>query len=149
MRSPPPQPRAGDNLLDPGQASIESRRIELTFTEEVDLQILRLGNGADPGTMDLLEEAVHNVEAFMEIPLPAQAITVLFANAVGPGHCVTNSGTVITILPEIEADGQFLPGVLAHEVAHFYWRGNRDWLDEGMAEFIEAHHWSRTVGGRL
>ncbi len=78
-----------------------------------------------------------------------RAITVLLADAVGPRHSGTNTGTAITILPETEADDHFLPGVLGSEVVHFCWRGNRDWLDEGMAELIEAHHRSRTAGAEM
>ena len=27
---------------------------------------------------------------------------------------------------------------MAHEVAHYYWRGNPNWLDEGLAELLAA-----------
>ncbi|MXZ90837.1 MAG: M1 family metallopeptidase [Chloroflexi bacterium] len=33
----------------------------------------------------------------------------------------------------------YAPSTIAHEVAHYYWRGNsRDWLDEGPAVFLES-----------
>ena len=27
---------------------------------------------------------------------------------------------------------------IAHEVAHYYWSGNADWIDEGAADFVAA-----------
>ena len=34
-------------------------------------------------------------------------------------------------------EGRVLQQGLAHEVAHYYWRGNEDWIDEGLANTIE------------
>ena len=28
--------------------------------------------------------------------------------------------------------------VIAHEVAHYYWSGNADWVDEGAADFMAS-----------
>ena len=32
----------------------------------------------------------------------------------------------------------YTPSVIAHEVAHYYWRGNSDWIDEGAADFLAS-----------
>ena len=61
--------------------------------------------------MDALEEAVRNVEAFMGVPLPTEAVTVLFADTAGHSRAGTNTGPAIIVLPEIEDDDQLLhPG---------------------------------------
>ena len=31
-----------------------------------------------------------------------------------------------------------MPGLLAHEVAHYHWRGDTSWLDEGMSDVMQA-----------
>ena len=84
--------------------------------------------------MDILEEAVKNVEFFMSLPLPIRMVSVLFADSVTPSYTGNNFGTSITILPENETNDEQLPGIFAHEVAHYYWRDNRDWIEEGMAD---------------
>ena len=38
------------------------------------------------------------------------------------------------------------PRLIAHEVAHYYWLGNADWIDEGMAELMEWVIENRRVG---
>ena len=133
-------------LLNPEQVFIESRNVELPHTGTVELHIVRLESSGNPKTMDILEEAVKNVEFFMSLPLPIQMVSVLFADSVTPSYTGNNFGAGITILPENEIDAEQLPGIFAHEVAHYYWRDNRDWIDEGMAELIKGHHKWQTTG---
>ena len=35
-------------------------------------------------------------------------------------------------------EAEQLRWVLAHEVAHYWWNGNENWIDEGMSEFMAA-----------
>ena len=136
-------------LLDPGNVSIESRRIDRPETGSVDLHILRLGLGGNPETMDHVAAAVGSIEASMSLPLPTDMVTVLFADAAGYDQGATNAGTAIIIHPEFEHDPDLLTGVLAHEVAHYYWRGNKDWLDEGIAEIIQTYQQRETNGSEM
>ena len=85
----------------------------------------------------------------MSLPLPTDMVTVLFADAAGQDQGATNAGTAIIIHPEFEHDPDLLTGVLAHEVAHYYWRGNKDWLDEGIAEIIQAYQQRETNGSEM
>ena len=53
----------------------------------------------------------------------------------------------MAIRPEYDVDGvSASPRLIAHEVAHYYWRGNADWIDEGMAELMELAVENRRVG---
>ena len=61
-------------LLTPGMISLESRKIELPHTGTVELHIVRVEGERNPRVMDILEEAVANVESFMELPLPVQMV---------------------------------------------------------------------------
>ena len=127
-------------LLNPEQVFIESRNVELPHTGTVELHIVRLESSGNPKTMNILEEAVKNVEFFMSLPLPVQMVSVLFADSVTPSYTGNNFGSGITVLPKNEIDAEQLPGIFAHEVAHYYWRDNRNWIDEGMAEMIKGYH---------
>ena len=133
-------------LLDPGQVRLESRNMELPHTGTVELHIVRLGVDRNPKTMDILETAVRKAEFFMALPLPVRMVSVLFADSVTPTYAGNNFGTSITILPEHESNDEHLPAIIAHEVAHYYWSGNQDWIDEGMSNLIEAYHRWQTTG---
>ena len=142
-------PALVDALLDPARVRVESKSIGLPQTGPVELRIIRLGSVGNPGTMDVMEKAVRNVEFFMHLPLPAKMVAVLFADTVTEDYAGTNFGSGIAILPEYEDDQEELPLIMAHEVAHYYWTGNREWIDEGMAELTAAYHRLQSTGADM
>ena len=125
-----------DILLDESKVSIEKRTITLTLAGDVDLDIIRTAPGAS-SSMDLLEHSVRRVEDYMGTPFPRRHVSILYENAVGAGG--KNFGTHIAILPEADVDdeNELDRTVIAHEVAHYYWGGNKSWIDEGGANFLE------------
>ena len=129
-------------LLEPGLASVERRTVTLPLSGEVVLTIVRTGPGA-ARSMDLLEHSVRSVEAYMELPLPTSYVGLLYENAVTGDVAGTNFGTHMAILPEYDVDdgsheAEFAGPIITHEVAHYYWRSNPDWIDEGVADFIAS-----------
>jgi hypothetical protein len=127
-------------LLNPEVTWVEERDIGLPLAGEVTLAIFRIGPGA-ARSMDLFEGAVRDAERLMEDPFPAAYVPLLFAHSVSGGFAGTHKGTNITILPKFDADDGSYEAmqsarVIAHEVAHYYWRGGENWLDEGAAEFV-------------
>ena len=129
-------------LLDPEQATVERRPATFPHTGDVDLAIIRTAPGA-ARSMALLEHSVGSVEDFMGTPLPTNYVGLLFGAAVlGYSHG-THYGDYFVMLPEYDADdgsdaANYAGHLMAHEVAHFYWRGNPNWLDEGLAELLAA-----------
>ena len=132
-------------LLDHQQVTVETRDVSLPLTGEARLNIVRTGPRAQGGqsTMDALDRAARDVEFFMSVPLPTRSVTILFADAAIPGYDATNMGAAIVIGSE---SGDMLWATIAHEIAHYYWNGNRPWIDEGMAELIESYHRHRVTG---
>ena len=131
-----------DVLLDGSKDSLEVRTITLPLAGEVVLSIIRTGPGA-ARTIDLLEHAVQGVEEYMGLALPTNYVGLLFADAVSGSNAGANFGTHIAILPNYDvADGsyeaEFAGSVIAHEVAHYYWGGNEDWVNEGAADFMAS-----------
>lgn len=129
-------------LLDPNDVTVERRVVDLPWTGEMDLAIIRTVEGADR-SMDLLEHAVREVERYMATPLPTRYIGLLFEDAVAASTSGTNFGTHIAILPKFDVDDDSQEAVkagriIAHEVAHYYWSDNADWIDEGLADFIAS-----------
>ena len=135
-------PALVDTLLDPTQIIVEERAIRLPRSGEMDLAIIRTAPGA-ARSMDLLEYSVRSIEEFMGAPFPTNHVAVLFnEEAVLEGAAGVNFGTHVTMLPEYDVDdgghdANFLPSLTAHEVAHYYWHGSEDWIDEGGATFME------------
>ena len=135
-------PRLVDVLLDRSKVSLEQRNITLPLTGDVVLFIIRTGPGAAT-SMDLLEHSVRGVEKFMGLPLPTNYVGLLYEDAVSGNAAGTNFGTHIAILPKYDIDdgsreAEFASSNNAHEVAHYYWSGNGDWVDEGAAEFLAS-----------
>ena len=131
-----------DVLLDDSNVFLELRSITLPLAGEVVLSIIRTGPGAAT-SMDLLEHSVRGVEEFMGLPLPTNYVGLLYEDAVYGANAGANFGTHIAILPKYDvADGsheaEFNPSAIAHEVAHYYWGGNEDWMDEGAADFMAS-----------
>lgn len=129
-------------LLDPDRVSLERRTVTLPLSGQVVLSILRTGPGS-ARSMDLLEHAVREAEAFMDIPLPTGYVGMLFERAVWADFSGTNFGTHLAVLPEYDVDdgsheAENAGRLIAHEVAHYYWNGNSAWVDEGVSELIAA-----------
>ena len=129
-------------LLDPELATVAQRSITLPNSGDVDLAIIRTVPGV-PRSMALLEHSVASVEAFMGTALPTNYVGLLFGTAVLGYSGGTNYGAYFVLLPEYDADdgsdtADYAGHLMAHEVAHYYWRGNPDWLDEGLAELLAS-----------
>ena len=143
-----------DVLLDASKVLLERRAITLPLSGDVILFIIRTSPGTER-SMDLLEHSVRSVEEYMGAPLPTNYVGLLYENAVPGSYAGTNFGTHIAILPQFDVDdgttdAEFAGSNIAHEVAHYYWSGNADWVDEGAAEFmasiIERDRTGRSIG---
>ena len=141
-------------LLDPDRVLLERRTITLPLSGEVILYVIRTGPGA-ARSMDLLEHSVRGAEEYMGAPLPTNYIGLLYEDAVSGTSAGANLGTHIAVLPEYDVDdgsheAENAGSVIAHEVAHYYWSGNADWVDEGAADFmasiIEGARSGRPIG---
>ena len=131
-----------DTLLDPAQVTLEERSIDLPLSGKVDITIIRTRQGSER-TMDLLENAVRDVEEFMEAPIPKRHVIYLFEDAVTPGSTGTHFGSNITSRPKVDDANEYSAERafrhFTHEVAHYYWRSSdNDWIDEGPANFISS-----------
>jgi hypothetical protein len=115
----------------------------LPLAGETQLTIQRSKPGA-ARSMDLLEHTVRTIEDFMGEPFPVRYVGILFKDAVhaAEGSAGTNFGHVIAQRAKYDVDdgsweARWLPSLTAHEIAHFYWGGDEDWIDEGAATFME------------
>ena len=133
-------------MMEPGYANIETVSSGTALTPDLKISIVRAGTQPRPWTAGYLGGAVKFAEETMGLPLPvSHVILVLNDNAVTIDFGGTNHGHAISYLPEYEQAQsaydkfQFQSGLI-HEVAHYYWRGNENWIDEGLANIFEYMH---------
>lgn len=125
-----------DTLLDPKQVSVEERTITLPLAGETELTIIRTRPGADL-TMDLLEHSVRTIEEFMGFPFPRKHVIYLFDNDIDARGL--NYFTHVSIKTHEEVNRkQAILELLAHEAAHYYWRGHTSWISEGSAHLMAS-----------
>ncbi len=129
-------------LLDPNRVLLEQHTTTLPLSGDVVLFIIRTAPGA-ARSMALLERSVRSVEEYMGTALPTNYVGLLYENAVSGSFAGTNFGTHIAILPKYDIDdgsheAEFAGSNIAHEVAHYYWSGNADWVDEGAADLMAS-----------
>ena len=55
-------------------------------------------------------------------------VSVLFSDSIGASYAGNNLGTSITVRPQYERENEILPGILAHEAAHYYCQETRTGL---------------------
>ena len=130
-------------VLTPGVASIESVAAGTELTPDLRISIVRTGSQSRPGTVETVREAVTFVERMMQMPLPTEHVIVVFDDgAITSGFAGANYGFGFSYAPEYETrqdtyEWRHLQAGFVHEVAHYYWRGNADWIDEGVANTVE------------
>ena len=143
-------PQELPRLYDPAVVQVHTKTVDLHRSGPTLLAVVRTGPGAGE-TLPLVESIVREVERTMGRPLPLDYVGALFGGAVSPGAIGINYGTGMVLEPRFDvADGSYdaekLRGVLAHEVAHYWWNSNENWVDEGMAEFLAAASYGFPTG---
>ena len=87
----------------------------------------------------------------MANPLPVNYVALFFTDAIPEDVGGKIFGTHIGAQPDYDLVGatrwKHTPFAIAHEVAHYYWRGNKwDWTDEGLAVFLATLSENRRTG---
>ena len=138
-----------DTLLDLDQVTVEERAIDLPLAGRVDLVIIRTSPGAER-SMDLLEHSLRSAEGFMGEPLKTNFVALLFEEGANVRSGV-NTGTHLRMHARYDVDdGSYVASVtgwlMAHEVAHYFWAGNKTWINEGSANLIATVSEEARVG---
>ena len=137
-----PNPDYIGTILAPRNTVVETIQTSSTHTPNLTISIVRLGARRITDSSAIIAEAVEYVEQAMGIPLPTSHVIVLLDDsAVIDQFAGTNYGQAIAYLREGE-DGDAWQKTafrqsMVHEVAHYFWRGSEDWIDEGMANTID------------
>ncbi len=137
-------------MMNPGYADIETLSRGTELTPDLKISIVRTGSKSQPWTAEGVRSAIEFAERTMQLPLPvSHVITVLNEKAFTENFVGTNFGFAFGYDPEDEQprdtfDGHYFQSGLVHEVAHYYWRVNEDWIDEGVASTFEYMYGAET-----
>ena len=134
------KPEYVDDLLTQSGIFVEEKTIQLPLSGEVLLAVFRHRDQVTP-SIDYLEHSVTFMEEIMANPLPVNYVALFFTDAIPEDVGGKFFGTHIGAQPDYDLVGatrwKHTPFAIAHEVAHYYWRGNKwDWIDEGLAVFL-------------
>ena len=135
-------------ILTPGAATVETVQTASPRTPSLVISVIRTEQDADRHIIPSIQRAVEFAEDLMDQPLPvSQVIILLDREAAPPGYQGVNHGFAIAYQDTEQANGgvRSLELGLAHEIAHYYWHSNRNWLDEGLAGAME-HAYARANG---
>ena len=133
-------------VLIPSNADVESVTAGTVRTPDLRISIVRTGSQSRPGTVEAIRDAVNFAEGIMALPLPVDhVIVILDTDAIISGYAGTNYGFAFSYSPEYETrqgtyEWNALQSGFIHEVAHYYWRGHANWIDEGTANTFEYVH---------
>ena len=148
-------PRLTDRLLNHAMTNTEKHRFVLPHTGPVKITLLRQETDGDPETIHRIEKALRYAEDFMQTPLPTDHLVVLVADVLPTGTVGYNYDTHINIPTDYDRtshDTQWNDSVqksFTHEVAHYYWQNNANWINEGMAELIAEIGENQRIGAAV
>ncbi len=139
-------------VLGPGGAAIETVSLGTELTPHLKISIVRTGSQSRPGTIEATRDLVQFVENTMGLALPVDHVIIMLSeNAVTDKFAGTNYGFAFSYLPKYEVTQQgtheWRQGRLGfvHETAHYFWSGNENWIDEGLANLFE-YRFGRQMG---
>ena len=108
------------------------------------------GFNDSPMRFDQLVRIINETERLLGIPYPAPAVTMLQVSNLDDGFCGNNQMSYATryvddpyvvensvIKMRVDAKCNKTFATISHEVAHTWFHGNNDWIDEGLANAIE------------
>ena len=130
------------HVLELGPAAIETASLGTNLTPNLRISIIRTDNQPRPGTIEATRDLVEFVENTIGLPLPVDhVIIVLNEEAVTDKYAGTNYGFAFSYLPKYEQqqgtpEWRSIQRGFVHETAHYYWRGNEGWIDEGLANTV-------------
>ena len=129
--------------LSSGYPNVEVRMYSTARTGTLSVTVVRTSADSQSYVANHVAASVDDVEDVMDAPIPVSYV-VLFMDKdlVVPGADGVNYGHAISYNPDRETapgtlDSDILKSGIVHEVAHYFWRGSQDWVDEGLASAFQ------------
>ena len=135
-------------ILNPGYVDIETLSKGTELTPNLKISIVRTGTQSQPWTAESVWDAVGFAEETMQLSLPTSHVIAVLSDeavlgqAAGNNHGDSQGSYSFGYRPKYEQakdtrDGQHFQFGIVHEVSHYYWRGMKEWINEGIANTFE------------
>ena len=130
-------------VLDPRRAIVEKRTLIFPGSSDVTLGVVTTSRRASKN-MDWLEFAVRTQVDFMGVPFPWSYVSLWVDDKAAEG---APGGAHET--GHLHSGYYKAPGIVAHEVAHLYWRFGTNWITEGGAQLMDTVSENKRIGSRI
>lgn len=131
-------PSEYEDLLVPSITSVQERWVDLPLAGAIRVSIVRSDYGYD-GSMDRLEDVLRSAEAVVGRPFPLAHLSMVFTPRMQHGRDYSFDGHQVSVREVYDAETRDdAVGVMSAAVAGYYWHGNAEWLDRGMAEYMAS-----------
>ena len=131
-------------VLSPGVAAIETVSLGTELAPHLKISIVRTDSQSRPGTSEATRDLIRFVENTIGLALPVDHVIIMLSeNSLIDKYAGTNYGFAFSYLPKYEVTQQGthewrqLRSGFIHETAHYFWSGNENWIDEGLANLFE------------
>ena len=131
-------------VLSPGVAAIETVSLGTELAPHLKISIVRTDSQSRPGTSEATRDLIRFVENTIGLALPVDHVIIMLSeNSLIDKYAGTNYGFAFSYLPKYEVTQQGthewrqLRLGFIHETAHYFWSGNENWIDEGLANLFE------------
>ena len=114
------------------------------YTVRVVWAVAREDSSVDSYVLQHLAKSLEAVQREMGLPFPVRDVVLYMDDdAVLEGAGGVNYGYAISAPTEYETAedalaARHLKSTIVHEVAHYYWRDSRSWINEGLASVFEV-----------
>lgn len=146
-------PEFDDIVSSPGSVSVEIGYTDGRGGAAVPIAIIRQAGAlnSESQVMAVAQSVVPIFEAMFDAPFPTPAIVIHVTDYVAGIAAGTNYQTHVTLKSEIDANAQpeFAPHAIFHEIAHYYLYANPAWYAEGGADFAASYALRATAGTPL
>ena len=112
------------------------RTVQLPRSGDVRVTIAKAEIKQAEDTLDRIEDALVKLEKYFQVSVPTHNIIIHYGGKLPPGARSGNSFISITQEAGQDKVDQFHWTV--HELVHYWFNSNEDWLDEGMAQAVTS-----------
>ena len=116
-----------------------TRHHRTSLTEKLTVSVVAPETVVIPeGISEMTAVAVQSIEDLMQIPLPNNHVIIVLDEHSLPLNWAqgVNYGYAVAIRPDPYWTHHTLQHLLNHEIAHYWWTGSEEWIDEGIAQTL-------------
>ena len=113
-----------------------TRSIQLPITGRINITVVTQHSRDVHPTLDRIQNALQDLEEYLQVPLPTHNVLIHYGGALP--QSARSANTFISISQEAGHDAPNQFHWTLHELVHYWFNSNEEWLDEGMAQALTS-----------